>query len=119
MVNGFDIGIAIATTLSIITERLRLPTVPLIICTDSYSLYECLVKLGITNEKRVMIDIMALRQSYERREITEIRWIHGENNPADAFTKLSLNCALEHLVDRNELTNRVEGWVQRLTGSEV
>jgi hypothetical protein len=72
MVNGFDIGIAIATTLRMITERIRLPAIPLVICTDSYSPYECLVKLGTTKEKRLMIDIMALRQSYERREITEI-----------------------------------------------
>ncbi|KAF1974004.1 hypothetical protein BU23DRAFT_579966 [Bimuria novae-zelandiae CBS 107.79] len=56
----------------IITERLSLPAVPLVVCTDSYSLYECLVKLGTTKEKRLIIDIMALRQSYERREITEI-----------------------------------------------
>jgi hypothetical protein len=73
IVNSFNIGIAIATTLRMITKRLRLPTIPLIICTDSYSLYECLVKLRTTKEKRLIIDIMALRQSYERREITEIR----------------------------------------------
>ncbi|KAF7572902.1 hypothetical protein PtrM4_078070 [Pyrenophora tritici-repentis] len=81
MVSGVDIAIAILTTLKIITGRLGLPPIPLIVCTDSYSLYECLVKLGTTAEKRLMIDIMALRQSYERREITEIRWINGEDNP--------------------------------------
>jgi hypothetical protein len=63
MVNGFDMGIAIASTLRMITERLGLAAIPLIVCTDSYSLYECLVKLGTTKEKRLMIDIMALRQS--------------------------------------------------------
>ena len=115
MVNGFDIGIAIATTLRMVTERLGLPAVPLVICTDSYSLYECLVKLGTTKEKRLMIDIMALRQSYERREITEIRWINGDDNPADAFTKASPNRALERFIDGNELTVRVDGWVQRPT----
>ena len=61
MVNGFNIGIAIATTMRMITKRLRLPAIPLVICTDSYSLYECLVKLGTIKEKRLMIDIMALR----------------------------------------------------------
>ncbi|XP_044714408.1 uncharacterized protein HRG_12035 [Hirsutella rhossiliensis] len=60
----------------------------------SYSLYECLVKLGTTTEKRLMIDIMALRQAYEQREITNIRWINGADNPADAMTKLSPNGAL-------------------------
>jgi hypothetical protein len=119
MVNGFDIAIAIATTLRMITERLGIPVIPLFICTDSYSLYECLVKLGTTKEKRLMIDIMALRQSYERREIIEIRWINGEDNPADSFTKTSPNRALERFVDRNESTVRVEGWVQRPTGSDV
>ncbi|KAF1978300.1 hypothetical protein BU23DRAFT_577669 [Bimuria novae-zelandiae CBS 107.79] len=56
----------------IITERLGLPAVPLVIYTDSYSLYKCLVKLGTTKKKRLIINIMALRQLYERREIIEI-----------------------------------------------
>jgi len=42
-------------------------------CTNSFSLYEYLVKLGTTKEKRLMIDIMALRQLYERRELIEVR----------------------------------------------
>ncbi|KAM4060975.1 reverse transcriptase (RNA-dependent DNA polymerase) [Hirsutella rhossiliensis] len=113
MANGFDIGISLAMTMKIITERLNLPPIPLIVCTDSYSLYECLVKLGTTKEKRLMIDIMALRQSYEKREITDIRWINGADNPADAMTKASPNRALERFIDTNSLTIRVEGYVQR------
>ena len=61
MVGGVDMAIAIGTTLQMITDQLTLPTIPIIVCTDSYSLYECLVKLGTTKEKRLMIDIMALR----------------------------------------------------------
>jgi hypothetical protein len=34
-----------------------------------------------------MIDIQYIRQSYERREISEILWIKGDENPADAMTK--------------------------------
>jgi hypothetical protein len=104
IVNSFDIGIAIATTLRIVTERLGLPAVPLVICTDLYSLYECLVKLRTTKEKRLIINIMALRQSYERREITEICWINGDDNPANAFTKTSPNHALKRFINSNELT---------------
>ena len=72
MVGGVDIAIAISTTIKMITDQLGLPDISTIVCTDSYSLYECLVKLGTTKEKRLMIDIMALRQSYKRREIIEI-----------------------------------------------
>ena len=61
IVNGFNIGIAIATILRMVTEQLRLPLIPLIICTDSYSLYKCLVKLRIKKEKRLIINIIALR----------------------------------------------------------
>ena len=65
-------AIAINSTIKIITEQLDLPDIPLIVCIDSYSLYECLVKLGTIKEKRLIINIIILRQSYERRELFEI-----------------------------------------------
>jgi hypothetical protein len=113
MVAGTDTAFAIGSTLKMITEQLDLPAIPTIVCTDSYSLYECLVKLGTTKEKRLMIDIMAIRQSYERRELFEIRWINGLDNPADAMTKATPNKALETFVNTNQIRVRVEGWVKR------
>ena len=59
-------AIVIGTTLKIIIDRLELPIIPTIVYTDLYSLYKCLVKLSTTKEKRLIIDIMVLRQSYER-----------------------------------------------------
>ncbi len=50
-----------------------------------------------------MIDLMCLRQSYERREIIEIKWIKGGTNLADAITKSKLCLALKLLVDTNKL----------------
>lgn len=75
---GFDISVAIKTTF----DKILGISVPIILCTDSKSLYDCLVKLGTTAEKRLMIDIMCLRQAYERREIAEVKWIRGSTNPA-------------------------------------
>ena len=74
-----------------IVRQLDIPLPLTVVYTDSYSLYECLVKLGTTKEKRLMIDIITLRQSYERRELTEVRWINGQDNPADAMTKATPN----------------------------
>ena len=83
------------------------------ICTDSYSLYECIIKLGTTREKRLMIDNIALREMYERRELVNMRWISGNSNPADAMTKRSPNKAMQKLIDDNQLTINVEEWVKR------
>jgi hypothetical protein len=66
-------AILISTTLRIIIKQLKLPPILAIVCTDSFSLYKCIVKLGTTKEKRLIINIIAIRQSYERRELSEIR----------------------------------------------
>jgi hypothetical protein len=60
MVSGVNIAIAIGTTLKIITDRLELPVIPIIVYTNLYSLYKCLVKLSTIKEKRLIINIMAL-----------------------------------------------------------
>lgn len=60
-----------------------------------------------------MIEVLALRQSYERREISEVRWMEGTNNPADDITKNTPNKALEELVSTNKLSMKVEGYVVR------
>ncbi len=61
-----------------------------------------------------MIDVMAIRESYERRELSEIRWISGNDNPADAMMKSSPTKSLGNLVNTNELKVRVQGWVERV-----
>ena len=104
MAHGADMAISIGSTINIITERLLLPKVPIVICTDSRSLYDCLVKLGTTKEKRLMIDIMALREAYEREDLQDIRWIEGRDNPIDSIIKTCLNTVIESLIDNNKIT---------------
>ena len=109
MAHGFDIGASLKSTL----EKALSITLPLVLCTDSKSLYECLVKLGTTQEKRLMIDIMCLRQAYERREIAEVKWIKGSTNPADSMTKAKPSLALKHLLDSNTIHLETVEWVER------
>jgi hypothetical protein len=73
IVGGVDIAITINTTIKIIAKQLRFPLIPIVVCTNLYLLYECLVKLGTTKEKRLMINIIAIRQLYKQRELIEIR----------------------------------------------
>jgi hypothetical protein len=72
IVKSVNIAIAINTIIKIVTNQLGLPLTPIIICTDSYLLYKCLIKLGTIKEKRLIIDIIAIRQLYKRKELTKI-----------------------------------------------
>jgi hypothetical protein len=56
---------------------------------------------------------MCLRQAYERREITEVKWISGKDNPADVMTKAKPCQALKALIDTNKLDLKVNEWVER------
>jgi hypothetical protein len=93
--------------------RLDQPEIPLVIFINSYFLYECLVKFKTTQEKRLMIDILALLQLYKRRKIAEIRWIHNRNNPADALIKATANSSLKQLVNINKLVVRMKEHIER------
>jgi hypothetical protein len=50
-----------------------------------------------------MIDIIALRQSYEYKELFKVRWINKQDNPIDTITKTSPNKVLEGFIDTNKL----------------
>ena len=101
-------AVSIATTLSVVMKQLTLLLVPIVVYTDSLSLYDYLVKLGTTKEKRLMIDIMALREAYERGNVDDVRWINGRDNPADLLTKAKVvNPQLTTFVNNNEVTMRV------------
>ena len=111
MAHGFDVAAVLKAAIEKILT-LENP-LPLTLCTDSKSLYDCLVKLGTTQEKRLMVDLMSLRQSYERRQIQHIQWIDGNNNPADAMTKSKACTALSKLIDTNSITPDATRWVER------
>ncbi len=111
--HSYDIGAAIKSTIDKILQIDLL----LILCTDLKSLYDCLVRLGTTQEKRLMIDVMCLRQAYERRQIAEVKWIEGEANPADAMTKGKPCPALTDLINTNRIDLQAVGWVERSVGA--
>jgi hypothetical protein len=54
-------------------------------------------------EKRLMINIITIRQAYEKKELFEICYINKQDNPIDIITKLLFNEILEKFIDMNKL----------------
>jgi hypothetical protein len=73
MVGEVDMSFIIGFTLTIIIKQLGFLIISIIVYIDFYSLYEYFVKLGTIKEKRLIIDIIAIRKSYENRELFKIR----------------------------------------------
>jgi hypothetical protein len=94
LVEGFDVGFAIQDSL----RRISGFAPPLVLYTDSQSLYHLAISLTRTTERRLMVDLALLREAYERRDITHFAWIPGHENPADGFTKVAHNKALSRLL---------------------
>ncbi len=109
MINDFDVEAVIKS----IIERMLHISLSLILLTDSKSLFDCLIKLETTSEKRLMIDLMCLRQSYEKREIAKIRWIDENINLANAMTKSKFCNALINLIDINIIELKITEWIER------
>jgi hypothetical protein len=67
-----NIVILIFTTLRIIIKQLKLPPILAIVYIDLFLLYKYIVKLRTTKEKRLIINIIAIRQLYKRHELSKI-----------------------------------------------
>ncbi len=92
MAHGFDLEGLIKSTFE---KVLVLPNLLLVLYINSKSLYNCLVKLGTTQEKCLIINVMCLCQAYKRYKISKVRWIKGDLNLANSITKVKLSLALK------------------------
>jgi transposase InsO family protein len=84
---------------------------PLLILTDSKPLFDVLISSKYTTEKRLMIDLSAAREGFNRHDITIICLISSEDNIADAMTKLSSNNALQRLLTLHLINPKILQYV--------
>jgi hypothetical protein len=95
---GFDQGYTLKNNLK---ESLGI-NVPLLMLTDSKTLFDVITKASYTQEKRILIDLAAAREGYRRRDIDDIGLVSSEENLADGFTKES---NMDRLRETVELAN--------------
>lgn len=68
-------------------ERIYGKHIPLSLYTDSKQLFEVVTKASHPTEKRLMVDIAAAREAYNRHDISNVGLIATNDNISDACTK--------------------------------
>ena len=68
-----DILIFIFSFIAIIINKFNLLRLRIIVYINFLSLYEYIVKLNTIKEKRLIINIIIIRELYERKKLIEIR----------------------------------------------
>ncbi len=94
-------------------ETLLKQVIPIQIMTDSKSLFDVIIKSTKTAERKLIIDIAACREAYERHKKRCIAHIKSQYNLADCFTKIMLPTQLMEVMKTAYLSHPVEQWMIR------
>jgi hypothetical protein len=79
LADAFDMKYALKHDIEMIMKQ----NIPIVILTDSLSLFDVITKATTTAEKRLMIDLCVVKQAYECSEVDTIGFVRSEYNPAD------------------------------------
>ena len=85
--------------------------VELRVFTDSRTLFDSVITFYSMTEKRLLIDIACLRQSYRNGDLANLGWIRSEHNVADALTKEKVYSALHDVLRDHKLLLEVQLWI--------
>ena len=107
--DAFDMAFVIKIDL----ERMLGNSIPISMVTDSLSLFDVVTRASVFAEKRLLIDIEAVKGAYKSNEIETVGFVRTSNNPADALTKVGRCPVLEEILSSAKLTQSFEQWIDR------
>ena len=112
-IHGFGYGVDNAFVARSMTEEILGKKIPIDCYVHSKTLFDVIAKHANTKEKRLQIDVFAIRESHKKQEIRKLAWIPGKDNVADGMTKgiVSDNHPLYKLIKTNKLDITPQGWV--------
>ncbi len=94
-------------------QRIVGKSIPLKMYTDSKSLFDVITKSSTTLEHRLMIDVLSVREVYQKQELSDIGFVRSDQNPANGFAKPNACKALEELFLSGSYCPQVEQWIIR------
>ena len=106
---GFDCAYAIKHTL----ERIYGQRIPITMLTDSKQMFDVITKASQTTEKRLLIDIAAAREAYNRHEISNVGLVLSGDNVADGLTKVGTFVSLNKVMETGFDRSPVQQWIFR------
>ena len=112
-VYAFTIGVDYAFMVKHDLEAIYKKNFPMTLLTDSKQIFDVITKASYTTEKLLMIDIAAVREAYERYEISNVGLVLSEHNHADALTKPNYSSSLETLLRSGYDKSSVQQWIIR------
>jgi hypothetical protein len=109
LADAFDMAYSLKHDIETIIKQ----NVPIVILTDSQSLFDVISKATTTAEKRLMIDLCVVKRAYERAEVDTIGFVRSEYNPADVLTKITRCAILERILSTANLLYPVVQWIEK------
>ena len=94
-------------------ERVYDQPLPMVMLTDSKQMFDVITRASHTTEKRLMIDIAAAQDAYNKHEISNVGLVKSEHNIADGLTKPGLCSALNTMLRTGVDNNPVQQWIIR------
>jgi hypothetical protein len=94
-------------------EKLLKRQIRLQMLTDLKQLFDAMSHSTQTKEKRILIDIAASKQSFERHEISDLGLIAGREMLADCFTKVMEPTQLLSALESGFLRHEIKQWIIR------
>lgn len=101
-------SLELAFTIKREPERTQRTHIPLSMVTDSKSLFGILTKATCTTEKRFLIDLLMVRDTYKPFEIKKIPLLKSEHNVADALTKAKAHSVLINTILQRKIKQPIE-----------
>ena len=77
-------------------------------------MFDVITRTEHTAEKRLMVEIMAAREAYNRYEISNVGLVPGNSNPAAGLTKPKICVQLNEYLHRGVDSTKVSQWMYRM-----
>lgn len=114
---AFDDAFDTAFILKHDLQRIYQQHIPLVMLASSKQMFHVITKASPTTEKRLIIDVAAAREAYNRHEISNLGLLQFEHNISNGITKQWQSAVLSKIMRTAMDVNPAQQWITRTDAS--